>query len=154
MDFIQIAYCVTIPFLFILTWVGRQGNQYFFRNLIAVSNFLLIGYAIFLVRQMLGLYHLSKVLHIDYMKMTDGIGMTMVRLLLIVFLPLFSLLPFTQKSRFFCLLILGLLYWNNPVFTWNTYDLFTKIPAYFSLLCSAYALLWLLNKLPYQFRTA
>lgn len=148
MEFIQVAYCVTVPFLFLLTWIGRQ--KHFFSNILAVSNLLLIGYAVFLFRQLLGYYHLAKELHIDYMKMTDGMQGTMICSTLIIILPFLSLFRRVQKSRPFCLLLLVLLYWNNPVFTWNTYDLFTKIASYFCLLCSGYALLWLLNKLPYQ----
>ncbi|MDB5210333.1 MAG: hypothetical protein JWQ30_1160 [Sediminibacterium sp.] len=150
MEFIQVAYCVTVPFLFLLTWIGAQSSRHFFVNTIAVSNILLIGYSIFLFQQLLGYYHLAKALHIDYMKLAHGMGSIIIRSTLIIVLPFLSLIRVVQKSRLFCLILLALLYWNSPVFTWNTYDLFAKIAGYFCLLCSGYALLWLLNKLPYQ----
>ncbi|MEO8173933.1 MAG: hypothetical protein ABI581_12645 [Sediminibacterium sp.] len=150
MEFIQVAYCVTVPFLFFLTWVGDQGNKHFYINTIAVSNILLIGYSVFLVQQLLGYYQLAKFLHIDFMKMLGGMEWIIIRSALIIILPCFSLIRAVQKNRLFCLLLLALLYWNSPVFTWNTYGLFTKTAGYFCLLCSGYALLWLLNKLPHQ----
>ncbi len=148
MEFIQVAYCVTVPFLFLLIWISKQ--KHFFGNVLAVSNLLLIGYAVFLFRQLLGYYQLAKELHIDYLKMGMGMEWTIIRSGLIIILPFLSLISRVQKSRLFCLLLLVLLYWNNPVFTWNTYDLFTKIAGYFCLLCSGYALLWQFKKLPYQ----
>lgn len=45
---------------------------------------------------------------------------------------------------------LPVLYSLFPINTWNSFDLSYKILGYFCVLCSAYALLWLLNKLPYQ----
>jgi hypothetical protein len=150
MEFIQIAYCVTIPFLFFLTYTGNQNSRHFFINVLAVSNLLMIGYSFFLVKQLLGFYQLGKQLNIDFIKINGGIDGNIIRLVLIILLPFLSLIRRVQKSRLFSLVLLVLLYNNNPVFTWNSFDLFTKIPGYFCLLCSGYALLWLLNKLPYQ----
>jgi hypothetical protein len=45
-----------------------------------------------------------------------------------------------------------LIFWVFPPFSWNVFAIGYKIPAYFCLLCSAYALLWLLNQLPHQSR--
>ncbi len=42
------------------------------------------------------------------------------------------------------------LYSLFPINAWNSFDPSYKIPGYFCVLCSAYALPWLLNKLPYQ----
>lgn len=150
MEFIQVAYCVTVPFLFFLSWIGSPHSRHISINLLVVSNILLIGYSIFLARQLYGYYQLAKFLHLDYMKMSHGMEWVMIRSGLIIILPFLSLIRGVQKNRLFCLLLLAILYWNSPLFTWNTYDLFIKIAGYFCLLCSGYALLWLLNKLPYQ----
>ncbi len=148
MEFIQIAYCVTVPFFLALSWGTRKNH--FYMNLLAVSNILLIGYSVFVIRQLVGLYQLSKQLQIEHKPADELLDLSSIRLLLVIVLPFLSLLPRINKSHLFSLGITGLLYWNNPVFSWNTFDLFTKIPLYGSLLCSAYALLWLLKKLPYQ----
>ncbi len=120
-------------------------------NVLAVSNLLLIGYAVFLIRQLAGWYQLAKQLHIDHTKLDTNVStIDKVRLSLIVLLPLLGLIRIVQKSRAYSIVLLSLVYWNNPVNYWNTYDLFNKIAVYFCLLCSGYALLWLLKKLPYQ----
>jgi hypothetical protein len=149
MSFIQIAYCITVPFFLLFSLF--PGYRHFFMNVLVVSNLLLVGYSMFVIRQLYALYQLAKQLGLDTVKvdMSDYVVDT-IRLLLIIVLPFFSLTGRFQKSRFFSILLVFLLYWNNPVFTWNTFDLFSKIPAYFCLLCSGYALLWLLKKLPYQ----
>jgi hypothetical protein len=148
MEFIQIAYCVTVPVLLLLSWLGSR--KYFFMNVLAVSNLLLIGYSYFLIRQLIGLYQLSKQFHIPHQKTDVLLDLSMLRLFLVVILPILSLVPRINKSHLFSIVLLTLLYWNTPLFSWNSYDLFTKIPMYVCLLCSGYALLWLLNKLPYQ----
>ena len=120
-------------------------------NLLVVSNLLLVGYSILLIRQLYGLYQFAKQLGFNAGSMRGSVDMIEVaRLVLVIILPFFSLAGWFQKNRIFSMVILLLLYWSNPVFTWNTFDLFSKIPAYFCLLCSGYALLWLLKKLPYQ----
>ena len=148
MEFIQIAYCVTVPFFLLLSWSIRKNP--FYRNLLAVSNILLIGYTVFVIRQLIGLYQLSKQFQIAHKPANELLDLRSFRLLLIIVLPFLSFIPKINKSYFFCITLTVLLYWNNPVFTWNTFDLFSKIPMYGSLLCSAYALLWLYKKLPYQ----
>jgi hypothetical protein len=149
MSFIQIAYCITVPLFLLLSLF--PSCRHFFMNALVVSNLLLVGYSMFLIRQLYALYQLARQLGFDTVKMEESVYLVdAIRLLLIIFLPFFSLIGRLQKNRLFSILLVFLLYWNNPVFTWNTFDLFSKIPAYFCLLCSGYALLWLLNKLPYQ----
>jgi hypothetical protein len=149
MSFIQIAYCTTVP-LFLLVSLFPQYRHSFI-NLMVVSNLLLVGNSIFLVRQFIELYQIAKYFHFTLAEMRDDVPVTdMIHVALIILLPFFSLLGWVKKNRHFSVFLLVLLYWGYPVHTWNTYDLFSKIPGYFCLLCSGYALLWLLNKLPYQ----
>jgi len=149
MAFIQIAYCISVPVLLLLSWFSK--SRHFFMNVLAVSNLLLIGYGVFLIRQLTGWYQLAKQLHIDHARLDAYLStIDKVRLSLIVLLPLLGFIRIVQKSRAYSIVLLSLVYWNNPVHYWNTYDLFDKIAVYFCLLCSGYALLWLLKKLPYQ----
>jgi len=150
MDFIKIAYCITIPVFLLLIWISRQPLKNNVVNLLAVSNILLIGNSVYLSRQLTGAYQLAKQFSIDYghfFKLTDGFVM---RLLLVIFLPLLSLSNRFRKNQLFTIVLVVLVYWTSPVSSWNTYGLLFKIPGYLCLLCVAYALGWLLNKLPYQ----
>jgi hypothetical protein len=149
MSFIQIAYCISVP-LFLLFSLF-PACRHFFMNALVVSNLLLVGYSILLVRQLYGLYQFSKQLGFDTSSMRGSVDIIEVtRLILVIVLPFFSLVAWFKTNRIFSIVLLLVLYWSNPMHTWNTFDLFSKIPAYFCLLCSGYALLWLLKKLPYQ----
>jgi hypothetical protein len=150
MEFTKIAYCSGIPVLILLSWISRYGLKKYCINLIAVSNVLLIGYAVYLVRQLFGLYHLAKQLYGDFNHIPYHYIGLMIHLLLIIFLPLLALHGQVRKNRVFTVALLLLLYSAFPVSSWNLYDIPFKILSYLCLLCSAYALAWLLNKLPYQ----
>jgi len=150
MDFIKIAYGVTIPVFLLLIWIRRQPMKNYAINLLAVSNILLIGNSVFLSRQLIGAYQLAKQFSINYhhfFSLTDGF---VIRLLLLIFLPLLSLISLFRKNQLFSIVLVVLVYWTSPVSSWNTYGLLFKIAGYLCLLCSVYALGWLLNKLPYQ----
>lgn len=152
MQFIQVAYCITVPLL-LMGWLVAGGRaRKIFTNLLAVSNLLLIGYSIFLVRQLFALYRFSRQFRLQQPEQVFRLDITTIRLLLVIFLPWFFLYRPLRQSRWYSLLLLLLLYWNHPVYSWNDYDLFTKIPVYLSAGCSGYALLWLQNQLPYQSR--
>ena len=150
MEFIKTAYCVTIPFLFLLLLFGNLQWKKYSSNVLAISNILLIGHSVFFARQLLSGYQLMKSFSIDYHRFFTGEHALIVRVMLVVIMPLFSLYSLFRKNKWFSLLLLLLLYSVFPYSSWNSYDLLFKIPAYLCLLCSAYALLWLLNKLPYQ----
>jgi hypothetical protein len=152
MQFIQVAYCTTIPLLLIALWVSRKPLQKVLLQILAVSNFLLIGYSFFLLRQLVGLYRLSQQFQVSDVVRTTTLALPAVRLCLVIILPVLFLYQPLRHNRLLTLVILVLLYWNNPVYSWNDYDLFTKIPVYLSLFSSAYALLWLLKQLPHQSR--
>ncbi len=152
MQFIQVAYCSTIPLLLMALLVIRKPDRKILLNILAVSNFLLIGYSLFLIRQLLGLYRLSQQFQVNDAANSFTMDLPAVRLLLVIVLPFFFLYKPLRKSSLLTVVILVLLYWNNPVYSWNDYDLFTKIPVYLSLFSSGYALLWLLKQLPHQSR--
>lgn len=152
MQFIQVAYCTTVPFLLIALWVTRKPYRKVLLNIVAVSNLLLIGYSFFLIRQLVGLYQLSQQFQVNDKARGFTMDLPAVRLLLVILLPIFFLYKPLRHNRLLTGVILLLLYWNNPVYSWNDYDLFTKIPVYLSLFSSGYALLWLLKQLPHQSR--
>lgn len=152
MQFIQVAYCTTVPFLLMALWVTRKSDKKIFLNILAVSNLLLIGYSLFLVRQLVGLYQLSQQFQVNDTAGKFTMDLPAVRLLLVIILPIFFLYKPLRHSWLLTVLILVLLYWNNPVYSWNDYALFTKIAVYLSLFSSGYALLWLLKQLPHQSR--
>ena len=151
MDFIKVAYCVTIPILLLLAWLSRSPWKKYSINLLAVSNLLLIGNSVFLVRQLIGAYQLARQFSIDYKNLFGSVdGSFISRFIMIIFLPLLFVNKNFRKNQLFSLILSALVYSVYPVSSWNTYDLLFKIPAYLCLLCAGYALLWLLNKLPYQ----
>ena len=150
MEFIKIAYCVSIPVLLLFARLGRPELKKYCINLLAVSNVLLIGHSVFLVRQLIGAYQLAKSFSMDYKHIFNESEGLMTRLLLVIFLPLLSLGKYFRKNQIFSLIVWALLYSTFPVSSWNLYDLLFKIPAYLCLLCACYALFWLLHKLPYQ----
>lgn len=150
MNFIQIAYSVSVPFILLMCFFGSKENRKFYINLLTISNILLIGYSIFLIRQLIGLYQLSKYLNIDTSTISRQIGANSIGVMLLMFLPFFSLISFLQKSRYFSLLLLFLLFWINPFFTWSSAEIFFNVLTYFCLFITGYSFLWLLNKLPNQ----
>ncbi len=150
MEFIKIAYCISIPILLMISWFSGSKWNHFALNVIAVSNILLMGNSIFLVWQLLGFYHLGKQFNDNYNYHFSMINIPFLRLLLLIIIPFTSLFSNIRKNRGVSIILLFLLYWNFPFSSWNTYDLLFKIPGYLCLLCSAYALAWLLNKLPFQ----
>ncbi len=152
LEFIKIAYCVSIPLLLLFSFISFSGWNKYALNLISLSNILLIGYSFYLGWQLLAIYEMAKKMSISHTS-TDqpAIGL-MIKLALICFLPLLSLHPFIRRNRIYTLALLVLLFWVFPPFSWNVFDISYKIPVYFCLLCSAYALFWLLNQLPHQSR--
>jgi hypothetical protein len=150
MEMIQVMYCCVIPFLISFRIFGSHAVSRVSLNLIAVFNLLIIGYSVFLVRQLLGLYQMGKYLGANGSGEEWTWGLPMIRLLLVILLPVLSMLRIIRKSLVFSFLLWLLLYWNNPVTYWNDYALFFKIAGYGCAICAAYALLWLLNELPFQ----
>lgn len=151
LEFIKISYCVSIPLLLLVSWLSYESWKKYSVNLISISNILLIGYSFYLGWQLLAIYRLAKQFSVNHPLMeqplTGIIGPVWVCLL-----PLLSLHSGMRRNRLFTMGMVGLLFSVFPPFSWNVYDIGFKIPAYFCLMCSAYALLWLLNQLPHQSR--
>ena len=149
--FIKTAYCVTIPVMVLLARLSDAGRKKIIINIIAVSNLLLIAHSVFLLKQMAGAYQLAKTYSINYRQFLGGTSLA-ICIGLIIFLPVLSLSPAFRRNQLFSIFLVGLLYSVYPYSSWNNYDLVFKIAAYLCLMCSGYALLWLVNKLPYQSR--
>lgn len=150
MEFIKVAYMVSLPVFILLIWMRIPRFQLIAVNLMAVSNFLLIGNALFLMWQLYSAYQLSVLLGIDIKQSMAVIDGFMIRVGLLIVLPFLSLFPMVRRSLLFTVIMLILLYWTFPLSTWNSFGLLFKIPGYLCLVCFVYALGWLLNKLPYQ----
>ncbi|MDE3252632.1 MAG: hypothetical protein KGO92_07475 [Bacteroidota bacterium] len=147
LSFIQIAYICTLPLLLALQRIHSNRADTYHR-LIAVSNLLLIGYSVFLIRQLIGLYQLSSLFPSLQGKNQEDPGFALIRLSVVMVLPFFALLKKVRENLLFSLLMIVLLYWHSPFQYWNLYLLWIKIPAYLSLFSTAYALLWLFHKMP------
>ena len=155
MQFIQIAYCCSLPFLLLISWMGLAVNwKQCAVNMISVSNLLLIGYSLFLIRQLIGIVQLGRTLadkyHIEAFHKQTTIDGFMIRQALIILVPFVFLSKKWRKNRWVSIAMLLLLFWNNPISVWNNFDLMSKIASYGFLLCTAYAFIWLLNQLPHQ----
>lgn len=152
MVFIDIAYAVTVPFLLLITWLGALRWKRYALSLLAVSNLLLILHSIFLIRQIAGVVLLAKKVtaQLEFPSYTipyELNGYT-AGLCLTILLPMVFFFRAWRTSQWITLCMLLLVYWNNPVTLWHTYDLFFNILNYLCLLCAGYALLWLRNALP------
>ena len=152
LEFIKIAYCVSIPLLLLLSFITIAGLNKHAINLISLTNILLIGYSFYLGWQLLAMYQLARQFSSGQHSMSYTDSGILIRMGLVMLLPLLSLQPRIRANRIFTFALLALLFWVFPPFSWNVYGIGYKIPAYFCLLCSAYALLWLLNQLPHQSR--
>ena len=155
MEFIQIAYCILAPFLLIVAYLHyNEKIKHLGANLLATVNVLLPFYSVFIFRQLLGLYHLTKqaadLLGADKPGVPADLQWFFARQVAVIVLPFLFLLKKLQTNILLTGLLLILLFWDHPVAVWNTYDLVFKIGSYFFLFCSGYALLWLTNLLPYQ----
>lgn len=151
MEFIQVAYCLTVPLLLLLIVFAKKEIRGYSKNLLAVSNILLIGHSLFLIRQLLGFYSLLKQ-YGEIPATQQKLDVDAIRLLALIILPFLSLIGPLRRNIFFSAVLMVLLYWHHPYFTWNMFNLPVKIPYYISLVCTTYALLWLIKQLPYPKR--
>jgi hypothetical protein len=150
LEFIKIVYILTVPLWLLLAVAGSAGWKKKGTNLLAVTNLLLIGNSVFVCRQLIGIYYLARSLDIAYKPIGDPDPWFAIQFMCMVLLPLLSLHSYFRRNSWYSLLVLLLLYQFYPVGTWVGYDLAYKIMGYLCLMCAAYALLWLLKKLPYQ----
>lgn len=150
LEFIKTAFCAAIPLLLLLSRFRTMIAGRVSANLLAVFNVLLIGQSVFLARQLLAVYLLTRTMGDRPGPFMQDNTWLIIRLGLIVILPLLTIWRDIRNNPWFSVIMLLLLYWVFPPWTWNLFDLPVKIASFFSMLCSAYALLWLLNKLPHQ----
>ncbi len=156
MEFVDSAYRYLIPILlFILISVSNKYKIVLFR-LVAVCNVLLIFHSFFVARQLYGIYRLIHVFKLQDVSYHYHFGWFDVRMGLIMLLPFLFVFKRFQKSILLTLLLLFLLWWDKTDvllnFEISSFDivLLIKILNYACLYIAAYALLWLLQRLPYQ----
>lgn len=149
LEFIKIAYIITVPLWLLLSIAGTSYWKKKGINLLAVTNLLLIGNSVFVCWQLISLYRFALSLGIEYKPAGSERGFA-IELALMVLLPLLALHGYFRKKIMYSLLMLVVMCRFYPPATWHSYDLVYKIMTYLCLLCAAYALLWLLKKLPYQ----
>jgi hypothetical protein len=143
---------ICLQSVLLLCWlIPASSWQQHVRKAAAVNNLLLIPYAILLWQQLWSFYHAYRYfsVHIPGNAANPPLDL-LLRLGAMSLLPFFSLFKRFRENLFFSILLLMLVIWQNPPFTWNLYAMEMKIPAYLSLFCSVYGLLWLLKQLPQQ----
>ncbi|HVZ24503.1 MAG TPA: hypothetical protein VG842_00510 [Sediminibacterium sp.] len=151
--FLVLPAFICLQSLFLLCWlIPAFSWQDWIRRAAAVNNLLLIPYAILLWQQLWSFYHAYRYFaaHIPPGHSSMIPYDMLLRLGAMSLLPFFSLLRRFRENLYFSLLLLLLVVWQNPPFTWNLYAIELKIPAYLSLFCAVYGLLWLLKQLPQQ----
>jgi hypothetical protein len=139
--------------LFPVLLVSAQIFSFSFRETIidlrATIQFSLIFYAFFLIRQLIGLYQLTRLLKMNQSE-RDYFGTSFVEMLLIVVLPFLFLYKKIRNGY-----LVGLLLWmillhaqmqKELLFLGAGMMLVNAILFYISLLTAIYALLWLLKK--------
>lgn len=152
MECILPAYCLSQPLLLLLSFSSHQRLRNAAHNLLAVSNLALIGYTVFLNRQVYALYLLGKQLHMQLISWKDYFSPALFMVGLCMTLPSLALFYRIRGSRVYTALMLALLYLTFPPFSWNITGAAMKTAYYACVLCSVYALLWLLKMLPNQSR--
>ncbi len=155
MEFIDIAYVVLIPLIILLSFVVKKQLKNYCINIIATANLLLLLNSVFIVRQFLALYYLGKQLGFDTkaksFDLISYLGNTFYLQLGIIILPfvfLYKKLSGNKWLTVFMLLLFVCLY-RNTFFYYLSANIFAWLN-YFCLLIAAYALLWLLKRLPYS----
>ena len=153
-SFFEIAYSLVVPFLLVIVWTAGTPAAGYARAVLASVNLLMVIYAVFIVRQAIGIMQLMKSLGVtitvaEHTSLWPPDSVT-IRFIVLILLCLLFLFGKFRSSGILSLAMLALLYRDHPASTWNTFDLFFKILNYICLLCSAYALLWLLGLLPFQ----
>lgn len=151
LSFIQIAYSCILPFLIGLRFTDPK-RIHLYQQLIVVSNILLMGYSIFVIRQLIGLYQLSSLFPGVHGNGMDRIDISMIRMSVVIVLPFFTVIKKVRENLVFSISMYVLLYGYSPLQNWNLDQLWFKIPAYISLFSTAYALLWLFHKMPDSIR--
>lgn len=147
--FIAIAYLFVFPatLLAILLLKGRQ--QQIAGNLLAVVNLSMLVYSLYEVRQLIGLLQFALELGISPLEATAPGGYMYLLMLLIILPFLFLKRSWSANKIIGCLIWLLLVALHTSLSMGdNPFQLLFSILFYLCLLCTAYALLWLLKRLP------
>jgi hypothetical protein len=142
-------YLFLFPLLLVATLILPFSYRKIALNLRTAVQVSLIVYSFFLIRQLIGLYQLTKLLKISHREM-DFFGGSMVEMLLIIILPFLFLYKKIRKG-YLCGLIIWMILLHAQqqqelLFLGGAILLVNDILFYISLLTAIYALLWLLNK--------
>lgn len=150
--FLVLPAFICLQSLFLLSWlIPAFSGNHLVRRAVAVNNLLLIPYAVLLWQQIWSFYNAYRYFSVQAPDHAAHPPFDLlIRLGAMSLLPIFSLFRRFRENLLFSLLLLLLVIWQNPPFTWNLYAMELKIPAYLSLFCSVYGLLWLLKQLPQQ----
>lgn len=153
MVFINVAYATTVPLLLLVTWLGNAWWKKYAIAVLSVTNLLLILHSLFIARQLLGMFWLAKAvtaqLNLQSYPLPYHTDWFTIRLALMLLLPFLFLY---RKYRNNVWISAGmLLLYGGMLDGWGNHgNLVLKILNYLSLLCGAYALLWLRKLLPFQ----
>ena len=148
-EFIFGSYILLFPELLIAAQILPFIYKEVVINLRATIQVSLIVYSFFLIRQLIGLYQLTRLFKMNHTE-REYFGTSMVEMLLIIILP-FLFVNKKIRNGYFVGLILwfvlsyaqmqkGLIFLGGGIFFVNA------ILFYLSLLTAIYALLWLLKK--------
>lgn len=151
LEFVATAYLISSPFILMGTLFLKDRSKVIAVNLLAVANVTMLAYSYFLVRQLLGLWQLAKQLHISFASSSVP-KYYIIQLILVALIPLLFIHKRLTPNKFLSLLLWSLLVLLRDFLKMESNWLLLLFPIlfYLCLLCAAYALLWLLKRLPDQ----
>lgn len=147
--FISTAYLILFPLLLMMVQLASFSYRKFSLNLRASTQFSLIFYSLYLVRQLIGLYQFRKMFHMPAASL-DYLSSGLIEMVLIILLPFLFLIKRVLHSW-----IIGFLIWilllhstlrQKWILQFDGLQMINAILFYISLLTAIYALLWLLKK--------
>lgn len=168
-EFIGAAYSCTILIFILLYYCTKSSTKQYFKNLIAVSNTLLIFYSFYLMYKFYQLLQFVYSLNIkpspELKKQPIEITWFHIKYVLLIFIPFLFLFKKIKSNQLLAIVMLLLLQWDivedvyanymlnshtSGIHFYFPYLVFFKILNYISLFIFVYALLWLTKKLPFQ----
>jgi len=155
MEFIDTAYLFSIPLFLLLSLIKINKYQKYCINIIATANTVLILNSFFIIRQLFGFYYLGKKLGIEYhdqsFSLIKYLGNTFYIQLAIILMPVLFLYKKLAASKWLSVIMLILLFSiHHSFFFYSLSAILFHWLNYFCLMIGAYALLWLLKRLPFQ----
>ncbi len=167
-EFIDVAYTFSILFIIVGALFFKKETAIWFKNLLTVSNHLLILYSWYLLYQFYQLlkFILSLNIKVDKIpKQPIQLGWFEIKFILLITLPYLFLSKKLARNIVLSLAMFVILQWNVIVMLYNslfnqqaTLDILFYMPYlaefkilnYLCLFVAVYALLWLLKRLPSQ----